>query len=733
MNEITCWADTETKSLVDLKSRGTAVYAEDPSTDIQLFSYAFDEGPVSVWSKEDGEPMPYDLKAAFANPNVIFWFHNAWFDRSIIENVLKIKLPIQRYRCSMAMALSHGLPASLDKLGEALGIREDARKVKDGKRLVLKFCKPKKLKDGTLRWYKPQTDPDDWARYIEYCRTDTAAMREIVRKIPKWNYPGSDFERKLWFMDQTINSRGMLIDLDLANSATEAIADTQKQLAKSTNEMTDGEVETAGQRDAMLEHILTHYGIELADMQKATIIKLKDAESTPQPLRELLQVRLSTCTTSSAKYKGIVRYTSKDSRIKGTIQFAGASRTLRDGGRTPCQPQNLPSRGLLAEDQVKLGITALKYGIAELVGFDVMHLASSALRYLIAAKPDHKLVVSDLSNIEGRVLSYLAGEQWKLDAFADFDAGMGDDLYKLAYAKAFCVPVESVTKDQRQNGKILELACGYGGGVGAFVTFALSFGINLDELADVVTPTLPDDVRKEAESFYDWLDSMDIGAAKKKAKKAGCDNWQDYYEPGSTLGLPRKTHIAVDCLKRLWRRAHPATVKFWKDTDDAVRKAISVPNVNFHFGKCYARRSGKWVRIVLPSGHNLCYPGMHVNSENKIMFKGVDQYTRKWQLIGTYGPRLVENMVQGFSRDIFKFGQLAADGEGYSVILPVHDELVCEVPNVILPVHDELVCQVPNTVDYTVGRLEQIMATVPPWANGLPLAAKGFEDYRYHK
>ncbi len=325
-----CYADLETESESELKGAGARRYAEHPSTEIQLFSYAFGDGPVKVWNRKEGEPMPDDLKSAFENPSVVFIFHNAWFDRNVIENVLGIYLPIQRYRCSMAMALSHGLPGALDKLGEALGIREDYRKMKDGKRLVQLFCKPKKMKDGTLVWATPQTHPQDWATYIEYCRTDTASMREVIKKIPKWNYPAQANELELWYMDQTVNSRGMAIDLEFANAAMLAIEDAQKELAKEAKRRTGGAVEAASQRDKLLEHILAEYGYDLPNMQKAAITKLVDDESIPQPLRELLQNRLSTCTTSTSKYKALVRATSKNGRLHGTVQFAGASRTLRD-------------------------------------------------------------------------------------------------------------------------------------------------------------------------------------------------------------------------------------------------------------------------------------------------------------------------------------------------------------------------------------------------------------------
>jgi DNA polymerase len=330
MTEMRCYFDIETKSECNLKAHGTHRYAEHPSTDIQLFAYALDEGEVKIWDRECGEPMPADLKAAFRNKDVIFWAHNTWFDRNLIENVLKIKLPIERYRCSMAAALSHGLPGSLDALGKVLGIAEDSKKIKDGKRLVLKFCKPKKdRKTGELKWATPLTDTDDWAAYKEYCNTDVIAMREIIRKIPQWNYPANPTELKLWFKDQIVNSRGMNIDLELSNAAMLAIESAQTDLAASTKDMTNGEVDTAGQRDKMIQHITEQYGCYLPDMKKASLQRIVDADETPDALRDLLVVRLSTCTTSTSKYKRLVNATSTDGRLRGAIQFSGAGRTQR--------------------------------------------------------------------------------------------------------------------------------------------------------------------------------------------------------------------------------------------------------------------------------------------------------------------------------------------------------------------------------------------------------------------
>jgi DNA polymerase len=273
--------------------------------------------------------MPADLKAAFENPNCVFWFHNAWFDRLLIENTLGIILPIERYRCVMALALSHALPAGLERLGEVLGLSQDLQKVKDGKRLVLKFCKPRKSKKGDLSWSTPKTDPEDWARYKEYCVIDTASMRACAKKIPRWNYKGSELE--LWFLDQNVNSRGMYIDLDFVDAAVTTISENQKILAAKTVDLTDGEVQAASQRDAMMLHFMKQYGYDMPDLRKTTIESLlENDDNMPPVMRELLLIRLSTSTTSTAKYQKIANVTSLDSRVRGTIQFAGASRTLRD-------------------------------------------------------------------------------------------------------------------------------------------------------------------------------------------------------------------------------------------------------------------------------------------------------------------------------------------------------------------------------------------------------------------
>lgn len=302
-------------------------------------------------------------------------------------------------------------------------------------------------------------------------------------------------------------------------------------------------------------------------MQKSTLKRRINDPDLPIALRERLIVRLQSCTTSTSKYEKLVESVSRDGRLRGTKQFCGASRTGSWAGRL-FQPDNLP-RPSMSQAEIDLGIKALKKGVADLA-FDVMPLTSSALRACIRTPEGKKLVVSDLSNIEGRMLAWLAGEEWKLQAFRDYDAGIGDDLYKLAYAKAFHIDPSEMTKAQRQVGKVMELGLGYGGGVAAFVTFALAYGLDLDALADVALPSIPATIIREAGNWY---------AESVKRKK--------------TYGLTERVFVACNSIKRLWRDAHPKTISFWRTLEDGVRHTIEHPGARCLVG---ASKSGATVR-----------------------------------------------------------------------------------------------------------------------------------------
>ena len=475
------WIDTETFSEVPI-THGTHAYAE--RAEIMLCAWAIGDGPVSVWDCVP-EPMPDQLRDALCDDQVLIYAHNSHFDRtvmrhagSVIERAAAKNLP--RWRDTMVKALCHGLPGSLGDLCSILEVPTDEHKDKAGRQLIQLFCKPRPTGSKIHRADR-KSHPAEWARFVEYAALDITAMRAIDRKLPEWNYRNA--ELALWHRDQAINDRGVAVDVELATAAVATVSAEQKTLARRTQQLTSGDVQAATQRDALLGHILVEYGVDLPDMQAATIERRAADPDLPPELRELLAIRLQASTSSTAKYNALLRGVSGDSRLRGTLQYSGAQRTRRWAGRL-FQPQNLP-RPVLKQPEIDLGIQALKTGCADLVTDNVMQLTSNAIRGCLVAPAGRKLVVSDLSNIEGRVAAWLAGEDWKLQAFREYDEGSGPDLYRLAYARAFAIEPDDVEKDQRQVGKVMELMLQYEGGVGAFLTGAATYGVGLAEHPDL--------------------------------------------------------------------------------------------------------------------------------------------------------------------------------------------------------------------------------------------------------
>lgn len=681
------WLDLETFSEIPIKN-GIHVYAE--GVEIMLFAWAIDEGPVNVHDLTADYNLPTRLLTALSDESVLIYAHNSHFDRTVLRHAHPRLAPdVTRWRDTMVQALAHGLPGALGALCEVLGVPQDKAKDKEGKSLIQLFCKPRP-KNSKLRRATSKTHPEEWRRFVAYAGLDIEAMREVYKRLPKWNYQGT--ELALWHRDQQINDRGVCMDVQLAQAAIEAVDLEQKRLAKRTQVMTDGEVQAATQRDALIKHIVESYGVELPDMQRSTLERRITDPDLPTAVKELLAIRLQASTTSTSKYKSLMKGVSSDGRLRGTLQFCGASRTGRWAGRL-FQPQNLP-RPSLEQEQIDEGIEALKAGCADLLFDNIMELTSSALRGCIMAPEGKKLVVSDLSNIEGRKLAWLAGEQWKLDAFREYDEGTGPDLYKLAYARAFNISPDNVDKYQRQIGKVMELGLGFGGGVAAFLTFALVYGLDLDELANAALPNIPRDVIREAKSWYDE-------SVKRK----------------STYGLSERVFIACDSLKRLWRRAHPATCDFWYELERTVRAAIATPQKTLYCGYLKIRRDGAWLRIQLPSGRALCYPSPSIEKGN-ITYQGINSYSRKWQRLKTYGGKLVENVTQAAARDVLAGNMPLIEDAGYSIVLTVHDEVICEAP---------------DTDDFNDEALSALLSTNPEWAPDIPLNAGGFEAYHYRK
>lgn len=681
--------DCETYCELDLKTIGTYRYAE--NCEVMLITYATDNTAVECidLTKGDVEPALERLETIvrLGKPEIIA--HNAMFDRNVLCKLLPELSGITRWRCTMVQALSHGLPGGLDDLCEIYKLDSDKAKIKDGRRLIQLFCKPRP-KNSKLRRATRKTHPQDWLQFIQYAKNDIEAMRILESKMPRWNYP-SEPELSLWHLDQVINDRGFLIDRGMGEAVIRAVERAKKELAKKTEQATSGEVESTSQRDAVLEYVLKEHGVYIEDLTKANVTKLLDDGDIPEPVKEILRIRLQASATSTAKYRALLNRANEDDRFRGGLQFSGAARTRRASGRG-FQPQNLPSRGLLPNWLIEEGIKLMRADAEQLVFPNVMHLASSAVRSIIIAPEGKHLCVADLSNIEGRKVAWYANEEWKLKAFEDFDAGVGHDLYNLAYAKAFRVPVESVTKSQRAIGKVMELMLGYAGGAGAFVTGALGYGFDLEKLAEDIADTLPQDTINEAADFLEWV---------KNQKRP-------------RYGLTDKAFIVVETLKRLWRKAHPATTKLWSDLQYAAESVIQFGEPR-EVGKLIFDKKGSWLRIRLPSGRYLCYP--FAKYENgSVSYYGIDQYTRKWQEIRTYSGKLLENICQSSARDVLYDAMPRIEEAGFKIVLTVHDEIVAEADK-----------------NKTAEELAEFMASGEPWTEGLPLAAAGFECERYRK
>ena len=610
------YLDTETFSPVPI-THGTHRYAEE--AEVLLVALAVDDQPTIVWDTQHKPTWRRDLQALIDAAERIV-IHNSHFDRTVLRHV-GVDVPVEKVRDTMVQALAHSLPGSLGTLCDVLGVPTDKAKDKAGKKLIHLFTKPRP-KNMKLRRADSVSHPTEWSEFIEYARLDVDAMRDLYGRLPNWN--NSFSERQLWRIDQRVNDRGIAIDLDLARGALRAFRRTSGTLAARAANLTGGHVTKLTQGARFLQYLRECHNFRPANLTKATVAELLGGDSLTPEVRELLEIRQQAAATSPAKYKVLLDATSTDGRLRGTLQFCGASRTGRDAGRI-FQPQNLP-RPTMDADVIETGIAAMKLDSEDLLFENVTDLCSSAVRGCLIAPEGRKLVIADLSNIEGRVLAWLANEDWKVEAFYDFDRGVGHDLYVVAYAKGFNVDPEEVVENKktgdgsmRQYGKTMELACGYQGGIGAFRTMG----------GPAVAAMLDEDIQP---------------------------------------------------LVSAWRKSHPNVVKLWYGVEAAAKQAIRKPDDLAHYDRLQFDMKDGWLRIRLPSGRYLSYPNAEID-DGRITFDGTNQYTRKWERVETYGGKLVENIVQAVARDVFMTGMIGAEAHGYNVCIRVHDELITEVPD----------------------------------------------------
>lgn len=721
----TLYCDLETFSAKDIRA-GSHAYAADPSAEVLLWGYAIDDAPAKVWDVTVG-PMPEELRQALdevaRKERRHVWQNGVMFDRVFLSYVMPdIVLPMETLDDTMVMAYQAGLPGSLKELCQVFHLSADKAKDADGSRLIQIFCKPLpstwKLDRATSK-----THPEEWAKFVNYCRLDIESMREVYKKLPAFNRTAK--ERELQVLDATINMRGIGVDVEFAEAAIATAERAKKDIDKQVFKLTDGRVVTAGQRDALIQFFFDKYGWQLKDMRKSELEKRMEDPDIPAEMKELIGLRLMGAKTSVQKYKRVVQG-AVDGRLRGCMQFRGASRTGRISGRT-FQPQNLPRPLIKSQTEIEEIIEDTKLGILEICYDDVSVPLSSAIRSVIVPAAGNRLCVADFSNVEGRVLAWLAGEEWKLEAFREFDTlqtksgawalpyrdgwfqewavnekgdfiHKGHDLYKLTYARTFGIKPEDATKDQRQMGKVLELALGYQGGPGAFATFAMNFGMDLDELAKTTEATI--------EESY-WIESMGMLKWAKEKKLI--------------RGMSQKAWVACNAIKSAWRKANSEIESFWYALAKACQSAIKAKGVAFSAGRIVCKVSGNYLLMRLPSGRYLVYPAPRLPEEGEMCdfsFMGVNQYTKKWERIPTYSGKLAENAVQAAACDLLLEAGPRLEAAGYHIVMSVHDEYITEIKD-------------DNTRNHR--EMEKIMSDLPDWADGLPLVAAGFEAARYRK
>lgn len=717
--------DFETFSEADLKKVGSYAYAEHPSTEVLICTYAFDDEPVRVWDCTDGSDMPGDLHRALrrlVKPNSrikMVWHNGGLFDRLIMKHCWDFDIPVSNTIDTMIWAFRHALPGSLDALCEVLGVSADNAKDKRGKALIKRFSKPTP-KNYKIRRYTAETHPDEWAMFIRYAVSDITAMREVFHKLPRWG--NSEFEDRVLEMDQLINDRGFKVDVTLAEAAIEAVEKHKAQLQEEAQRKYGGSLTGKDFLPILRELAPAH---RIHNAQKSTLNDLLADDDLPDDARTIIEMRLGAASTASTKYNPLLLGRSSDDRRRGCIQYGGAKRTLRFAGKG-FQPQNL-ARGYYHDDELDKGISALLKGRAHR-RFDVAKLTASTVRSCIIPEAGHKFVVADYSNVEGRGLAWLAGEDDLIEVFVN-----GVDVYKKLASTVFNVAYEAVTKDQRQIAKAMVLGLGYAGGVGAFVTFAKNLGLDLNDMTNTLDGTFPDHIWAATARGYEWAR---IQEAKRPPRPGEKDDRPSYI-------LDKKVWRTCDALKRMYREANPAIVQFWRDIEDAAMAAIRNPGKEFTAGPRGVKFSrnvetdnngnkvaGWWLRMTLPSGRVMSYPGVglsvsketdedgKVSTNVRIKYQGENQLTRQWGFQYTYSGKLVENCTQALCRDLLANALLNVEANGYPIVLHVHDEIICETP---------------DTPEYNVAELERLMCELPEWAEGFPLVAEGSEMYRYAK
>lgn len=619
--------DIETYSNVDLIECGVYRYCDDPSFEILIIGYAYNDEDVEIIDIAQGQKIPDNFISDLTNSDVIKVAHNANFERTCLSRYLGLTLQPEQWLCTAIWASRLGLPRSLKDVGAALGLADDEVKLKTGKALISYFskpCKATKANGGRTR-NMPTDDIDKWALYLEYNKQDVVAERAIMHKLEVYGDTTVE-EHSLWCLDQKINDYGVLVDKELIDGILTYSDQYRFNLLARAKEISGLD---NPQSISQAKKWLMRKGLNLASLTKDIVIELVKTVEDPEVL-EFLKIRQELGKTSVTKYEAMARSVCSDGRIKGMLQFYGASRTGRWAGRI-VQLQNLPQNKItdihFARNLVKCG----DFDVAELCYSSMMNLFSQLIRTALIPGDSNVFVVADYSAIEARVIAWLAGEKWVQEVFATHGK-----IYEATASQMFHVPIEKVThgSDLRKKGKIAQLACGYGGSVGALKA--------MDSKGDIP--------ENEMQGLID-----------------------------------------------AWRKANPHIVQFWWDCEGWMKSAILNPGTTIK-GTCGLRFKmiKDTLFVKLPSGRKIAYRGAKVveggYTGKSIRYMGQNQTTQKWEEVETYGGKIVENIVQATARDILGYAMLLLDSKGLKIVAHVHDEVIVEVPKAMAKEDMERIC-----------------------------------------
>lgn len=618
--------DLETYSELDLKKVGGYKYAE--NSEILLFAYAFDDGPVDIIDFTAGEPLPAKVRKAIFDTSILKTAYNAPFERAVLsahfsaENYMDcdpspITLDPDDWFCTMVQAYTLGLPGGLDNVSKVLRLSEDKAKMSVGKQLIQYFCKPCKATqtNGGRTRNLPEHAPEKWELFKEYCRRDVEAERTIRKMMQK--FMPNAFERQLWFLDQRINDCGVRIDMQLVKNAIK-VDEMFKADTMADAKLLSG-LDNPNSRDQVLDWFEEQEGYRPEKLDKEAVAGLLQSVKNNK-VKKMLYLKQLLSKTSVKKYESMQKAYCHDGRGHGLLQFYGAARTGRWAGRL-VQLHNLPRNAMNDLDTARGLLRSGEFEIFEFLYENVPGTLSQLIRTAFIPEEGSRFIVADFSAIEARVIAWLAGEKWRMDVFA------GDGkIYEASAAQMFRVPVETIDKHSplRQKGKVAELACGYGGGPGALIQMgALKGGLTEEELPGII---------------------------------------------------------------QRWRKSSPKIVKLWYDSEKCAIEAVKNKTcVKFSQGIRFAYEAGM-LFIQLPSGRRLAYVRPRLEPEPKfnkvgLTYEGTGQETGVWLRQRTYGGKIVENIVQAIARDCLALAMMRLDKAGYQIVMHVHDEVILEMPD----------------------------------------------------